>query len=122
MNVVDSSAWLSWISDARNAQHFAVPIQDLENLLVPTITLTEVFKSMLRQTDVTKAMQAVTLMKLGKIVPLDDELAVDAAAYGIKLKLPLADSIIYATARRYDATLWTQDADFRDLPGVRFFT
>ena len=121
MNVVDSSAWMSWISDARNAQHFASPILDVEHLLVPALTLTEVFKSMVRQSDETKAMQAVTQMKLGRVVPLDEILAIDAAVFGTKLKLPLADSIIYATARKYDAVLWTQDVDFKDLPGVKYF-
>ena len=120
MNVVDSSAWMSWISDHRNAQHFEAPILDIDHLLVPTITLTEVFKSMLRQTNETMALQAVTQMKLGKVVSLDPSLAVEAAKIGITLKLPLADSIIYATARKFDATLWTQDSDFRDLPGVKF--
>jgi predicted nucleic acid-binding protein len=121
MNVVDSSAWMSWISDDRNAQHFAVPILDIEALLVPTVTLTEVFKSMLRQTNEGMALQAVTQMKLGRMVPLDSALAVDAANYGLSWKLPLADSIIYATARRFGAILWTQDADFKDLPGVKYF-
>ena len=121
MNVVDSSAWLCWIADDENAQHFARPILDVDSLLIPTITLTEVFKSMLRQTNETQAMRALTLMKQGKLVPLDDELAVDAAVYGTQLSLPLADSIVYATARRHGAMLWTQDGDFRDLPGVTFF-
>jgi toxin FitB len=121
MNVVDSSAWMSWISDDRNAQHFSTAILDIENLLVPTVTLTEVFKAMVRRTNESKAMQAVTQMKVGRIVHLDSELAVEAAVYGLKLKLPLADSIIYATARRYDAIVWTQDADFKDLPGVKYY-
>jgi predicted nucleic acid-binding protein len=121
MNVVDSSAWMSWIADDRNAQHFSSAILDVENLLVPTITLTEVFKAMVRRTNESMAMQAVTQMKVGKIVHLDSELAVEAAVCGLKLKLPLADSIIYATARKFNAVLWTQDEDFKDLPGVKFY-
>lgn len=121
MNIVDSSAWLSWISDDRNAQNFSSAILDIQNLLVPTITLTEVFKCMVHQTNESMALQVVAQMKLGRIVPLDSTLAVDAADCGLKLKLPLADSIIYATARRFDAVIWTQDADFKDLPGVKFF-
>jgi len=112
---------MSWIANDRNAEHFKAPILDVENLLVPTVTLTEVFKSMMRQTGAGMALQAVTQMKLGRIVLLDSALAIDAANYGLTLKLPLADSIIYATARKYNAVLWTQDADFKDLPGVRFF-
>jgi predicted nucleic acid-binding protein len=120
MNVVDSSAWMSWIADDRNAEFFAQPILDIPNLLVPSITLAEVFKSMLRQTDEQKAMQAVTQMQLGTVVPLDGNLAIDAANCELKLKLPLADSIIYATARKFDAVVWTQDADFEGLPGVKY--
>jgi predicted nucleic acid-binding protein len=112
---------MCWIADDPNAQHFEAPILDLDHLLVPAVTLTEVFKSMMRQTDEGSAFQAVTQMNLGRIVPLDGALAIEAAHCGLALKLPLADSIIYATALKFDATLWTQDADFKDLPGVRYF-
>ena len=121
MNVVDSSAWMAWFADHRNANAFAAPITRVNRLLVPSIALTEVFKSILRQQGKSEALRAITQMKLGQVVPLDSILAVDAAEYGIRYKLPLADSIIYATARRFDAVLWTQDADFKDLPGVKFF-
>lgn len=121
MNVVDSSAWMCWIADDRNAKHFEAPILDIDKLLVPAVTLTEVFKSMMRQTGEGGAFQAVTQMNLGRVVPLDSALAIEAALCGLTLKLPLADSIIYATARKFDATLWTRDADFKGLPGVKFF-
>ena len=61
-------------------------------------------------------------MEQGKVIPLDSTLAIDAAQYGVELKLPLADSIIYATARKFDAIVWTQDADFKLLEGVKYFT
>ena len=121
MNVVDSSAWLAYFAGDRNAQEFSVPIEDIENLLVPSITLTEVFKSMMRQRGEDMALQAITHMEQGRVVPLGSMLALDAAVYGVKLKLPLADSIIYATARKFHAVVWTQDADFKELPGVRYF-
>lgn len=121
MNVVDSSAWMAFLANDRHADTFARPIQDSENLLVPSITLTEVFKSILRQRDERSALMAVTRMQSGRVIDLDSSLAVEAAAIGLKFKLPLADSIIYATAQRYDAVLWTQDADFEGLEGVRYF-
>ena len=121
MNVVDSSAWMAWFSGDRNTNAFAEPIRDIENLLVPSITLTEVFKSMLRQKGEDAALRSVTQMQQGLVVPLVSSLALDAAVFGIDHKLPLADSIIYATARKFDATLWTQDSDFDGLPGVRYF-
>ena len=121
MNVVDSSAWLSFFAGDANAQEFAEPIENIEALLVPSITLTEVFKCIARQRDEDMAMQAVANMRQGKVVPLDDGLAIDAAQYGLDHKLPLADSIIYATAIKYDAVIWTQDADFKALENVKYF-
>jgi len=121
MNVVDSSAWLSYFADDRNAAAFARPIEAIDELLVPSITLTEVFKCIMRQRDEDVALEVIAHMEQGKVVPLDGALAVDAAVYGLKHKLPLADSIIYATAKKYDAVVWTQDVDFKTLPGVKYF-
>ena len=122
MNVVDSSAWISYFKDDKNAGVFAVPIENLEQLLVPSITLTEVFKYMSRHADEAIALQSIAHMNLGHTVPLDSSLALDAAVFGLELKLPLADSIIYATAMKFGARVWTQDADFNNLEGVEFFT
>ena len=121
MNVVDSSAWLAYFADDRNANEFANPIENVEELLVPSITLTEVFKCIMRQGEEGSALQAIAHMKQGKVVSLDGTLAIDAAVFGLNLKLPLADSIIYATTKKFNATLWTQDADFEGLEGVRYF-
>ena len=121
MNVVDSSAWLSYFAGDRNARLFAKPIEALNKLLIPSITITEVFKSVLRQRNEESALEVVAHMKQGAVIALDGELAVNAAVYGAELKLPLADSIIYATARKYNAVVWTQDADFKGLDSVRFY-
>ena len=122
MNVVDSSAWLSYLAGDKNAGKFSKSIEDLDALLVPSITLTEVFKSIFRQRDEEVALAVIAHMKQGKVVPLDSELAINAATYGMTHKLPLADSIIYATARKFDATLWTQDMDFKALKKVRYYS
>ncbi len=121
MNVVDSSGWLSYFANDKNSRSFADPIGRLEELLVPSITLTEVFKNILRQRGEEAALRAIAHMEQGKVVPLNEGLAVDAAYFGVECKLPLADSIIYATARRYEALVWTQDADFKDLKNVRYY-
>ena len=121
MNVVDSSAWLSYLAGDNNAAEFAAPIENLEKLLVPSITLTEVFKCIMRQRGEGAALQVVAHMQQGKVVPLDSALAIDAAVFGLKYKLPLADSIIYATASKFSAVVWTQDADFKALPDVQYF-
>jgi predicted nucleic acid-binding protein len=121
MNVVDSSAWLSYFAGDKNSHAFAAAIENLEELLVPSITITEVFKNILRQRDEESALAAIAHMKQGEVIPLDAELAIDAGSYGITHKLPLADSIIFATAKKYNATVWTQDADFKGLPNVKYF-
>jgi predicted nucleic acid-binding protein len=120
-NVVDSSAWLAWFTNEPGASAFSGVIEDTENLLVPSICILEVFKVVARQRGEGDALQAIALMSQSELVDLDAELAVSAALLGNANKLPLADSVVYATARRYGATLWTQDEDFDGLPGVRFF-
>ncbi|MFO8023847.1 type II toxin-antitoxin system VapC family toxin [Thiohalophilus sp.] len=120
MNVVDSSGWLEYFADNPNADVFATPILEIDNLIVPSISLLEVFKRVLQQRGQDAALQTVALMKQGQVVPLDETLALKAAKLGLEHKLPLADSVMLATARAFDATLWTQDADFDGIDGVRF--
>jgi len=122
MNVIDSSAWLSYFAGDANAKAFSRPIENIEKLIVPSITITEVFKCIFRQCGEDMALEAIAHMEQGKVVALDSALAIDAAQYGIEYKLPLADSIIYATARKFDALIWTQDADFKSLDGVKYYS
>ena len=121
MNVVDSSGWLSYFASDKNSRSFAEPIKSLGELLVPSITLTEVFRIILRQRGEEAALRAIAHMEQGEVVPLNERLAVDAAYFGVEYKLPLADSIIYATAYRYEALVWTQDADFKGLNNIRYY-
>lgn len=121
MNVVDSSGWLSYFAGDKNSGSFAKPIEATDDLVVPSITITEVFKSIMRQRGEDAALEAIAHMKLAQVVSLDSGLAVDAALYGLEQKLPLADSIIYATARKYRAIVWTQDADFKPLKVVKYY-
>lgn len=120
MNVVDSSGWLEYFADGKNAGFFSSAIEDLPRLLVPTIELYEVFKRVLQQRGETEALLAVATMKQATVVDLDAELALAAAALARDLNLPLADSVIYATVRKFGATLWTQDSDFDGLAHVRY--
>ena len=121
MNVVDSSAWLAWFAGEPNAKQFKKVITDTENLIVPVLCVYEVFKVLLRETGETDALKAITLLQQGKIIDLDTEIALNAAKLSHDKKLPMADSIIYTIAEKYQATLWTQDSDFDGLPGVRYF-
>jgi predicted nucleic acid-binding protein len=120
MNLVDSSGWLEYFADGRNARFFAPALEDTENLIVSTINIYEVFKRVLQQRGEDAALQAVALMQQANIADVTSPIAMDAANLSAKLKLPMADSLIFATARAYGATLWTQDADLDGLPGVRF--
>ncbi len=119
MNVVDSSGWLEFFADGPNASFFAPPIHKPGELLVPTVSLYEVFKRVLQQRGATDALRAIAAMQQGTVVPLDESLALSAARLSLDAKLPMADSIMLATARAYDATLWTQDNDFEGIEGVR---
>ena len=120
MNVVDSSAWLEYFADGPNAPEFAEPIAETERLVVPSITLFEVFKRIRVQRDPGAALYAVAQMRRGRVIDLDGDLAVAAATVSAELGLPLADSIILATSRQEDAVLWTQDADFEGMEGVEY--
>jgi predicted nucleic acid-binding protein len=121
VNVVDSSAWLEYFTNGANAQHFAPVIEEPENLLVPAIILLEVFKWVARVRGESEALQLAAVMQQSRVVELDAAHALRAAALGLRHELPLADSIVYATAQAAGATVWTQDADFQGLPGVKYF-
>lgn len=120
MNIVDSSGWLEYFAEGNNAEFFAPVIEDTKNLLVPVICIYEVFKRILQQSDVSSAQTHVGDMKLGTIIDLDESLALSAAKLSVDLKLPMADSLILATARANDATFWTQDEHFKGLDGVKY--
>ena len=121
MNVVDSSAWLEYFTDGPNATFFASPIEDFKTLIVPTISLYEVFKKVLSERGEVEAFKAIAQMKQGRVVDLDEDVALSAAHISIDCKMPMADSIIMATARSHKAKLWTQDEHFNGMAGVAFF-
>ena len=118
MNVVDSCGWLEYFSDGVNADFFAPAIESTDELLVPTLTLFEVFKRILQQRTEADALRAIALMRQGQVIALSDSLALGAARLSFEMKLPLADSIILYSARHHGAKLWTQDAHFAEVEGV----
>ncbi len=120
MNLVDSCGWLEYFADGPNAGFFSSPAEDVENLIVPTICILEVFKIVCRERDENTVLQAVALMEQGKVVDLNDSIAISSAKLSLELSLPLADSVILSTARVHQALVWTQDADFKGLEGVKF--
>ena len=120
MNVVDSSGWLEYFADDSNADFFAPAVENTAELVVPSISIYEVFKRVLQQRDEEAALQVVALMAQGRVVELDQTLALGAAKISHDLKIPMADSIILATARAYNAVLWTQDVDLAGFANVRY--
>ena len=120
MNVVDSSGWLEYFADGPNADFFSPAIEATSELIVPAISVYEVFKRVLQQRSESEALQAVAVMMRGRGVDLDAQLALTAARVSTRHRIPMADSIILATARAYGATLWTQDEHFEHLDGVQY--
>ncbi|MDX2193076.1 MAG: type II toxin-antitoxin system VapC family toxin [Gemmatimonadales bacterium] len=120
MNLVDSSAWLEYFAAGPQAGRFAEVIEQVDALLVPTIVLVEVTRRVLQQRDEDAALQVAAMLHQGQVVPLDAGIALSAAQLGVAHQLPLADSIIYATAKQHQATLWTMDAHFAALANVRY--
>jgi len=121
MNLVDSSGWLTYLADEPNADAFSVPLNDTTNLIVPAICLYEVFKVVLRERGEDEALQSIALMKQGILIELTSEIAILAAKVSIHHKIPMADSIILATAQTYEAVIWTEDTDFKGIKGVKYF-
>ena len=121
MNVVDSSGWLEYFVGGKNASRFAAPLKDLDSLVVPAISVYEVFKVLLREAGEEAALQGASAMQRGHMVDLTPELAMSAVTLSLQHALPMADSIILAAAREHEATIWTQDGDFDGLDKVKYF-
>ena len=121
MNIVDSSGWLAYFADEPNAKHFITPLNDTASLVIPTVTIYEVFKVVLRESRENEALQVAGAMQKGTVVDLTVPLAIAASKLSLEHNLPMADSIILATAKEFDATIWTQDADLKNIDGVKYF-
>lgn len=121
MNIVDSSGWLAYFADEPNAKHFLTPLNDTDSLVVPTVTIYEVFKVVLRESSENEALQAAVAMRKGRVVDLTAPMAIAASKISLEYKIPMADSIILATAKKFEATIWTQDSDFKNIDDVKYF-
>jgi predicted nucleic acid-binding protein len=121
MNIVDSSGWLEYFSGGPNAEHFLSPLKEPSSLIVPVVSIYEVFKVVLREASEHEALQAVAAMQKGLVKDITTKIAMNAAKISLQHNLPMADSLIFATANVYKCILWTQDSDFENLPDVNFF-
>jgi toxin FitB len=120
VNVVDSSAWIEYFGGGPNAAEFAEPIERSSDLVVPSLTIHEVFKCVVELRGESRALEAVGVMLSGRVADLTPSVALEAARISLEEKLAMADSIVLATARLEGALLWTQDAHFRGIDGVEF--
>ena len=121
MNIVDSSGWLEYFSEGPNSDKFEIPLKDSSSLIVPVVTIYEVFKVVLRETGESEALQVIASMQKGSVIELNTSIAMNASRISLKYSLPMADSIILSTAQSYGAVIWTQDSDFESFPNVHFF-
>jgi len=121
MNLVDSSGWLEYLTDGKNAKHFTAAIERTDELIVSTINIYEIYKKILSEKDEDTAIQVAGLMQQAKVIEVNSAIAIQAAKLSSLQKIPMADSMIYITARQNDAVVWTQDVDFKDLDGVKYF-
>ena len=120
MNVIDTSGWLEFFVGGNNAKRFSEPIKEISKVVVPTICIYEISKVILRESDEEHLIQALAAIQKGRVVELTSPISILAAKISIKYKLPMADSIIYATAQCFNAQVWTHDIDFKDLPNVNY--
>ena len=121
MNIVDSSGWLAYFADEPNAKNFLAPLNDTASLVVPAVTIYEVFKVVLRESSENEALQAAVAMRKGRVVDLTASMSIAASKLSLEHNLPMADSIILATAKEFKATIWTQDAGFKNIDDVKYF-
>ncbi len=121
MNLVDSSGWLEYLAEGKNAKLFAPAIEKTDELVVSTINLYEIYKKVLSEKDEHSAIQVVGLMQQAKVIEVNSTIAIQAAKFSFEQKIPMAVSLIYITAKQNNAIVWTQDIDFKDLDGVKYF-
>ncbi len=121
MNLVDSSGWLEYLSDSKNAKLFAPAIEKTEELVVSTINIYEVYKKILLERNENTAIQVVGLMQQAKVIGVNSSISIQAAKLSYEQKMPMADSLIYITAKQNDAIIWTQDVDFKNMDNVKYF-
>lgn len=116
--LIDSSGWVEAVGQGLRAGQFEKLIAENEPVILPTVVLYEVYKKLLRTVGKDIAIRFLSHALRQVVVPLDEHLAIAAAALSLSHNLPMADAMIYATAQSHNAELFTTDAHFQALPGV----
>ena len=120
MIVIDSSGWIEFFTDGPLADDYANRLRKLVTVITPVIVIYEVYKRLKRELSEDDAVIAVSVMQRSQVVPLNQELALTAADLSLEHGLAMADAIVLATARKFQAELVTSDRDFEDIPGVTY--
>lgn len=119
--VVDSSGWVEFLWGEPNCGPFLEAMRRADPLVIPAVCIYEVYKATLTRVDLETANDAVVIMREHAFVqPLDESLAIAAARLSAQSGLAMADAMIFETALRHRAELWTLDADFEGMPGVHY--
>ena len=118
--VIDSSGWIHYFLNGPAVARYAKVIQKLGRIVTPAIVVYEVYKTIKHSSNESLASDAVEALQHTMIIPLDSHLACSAADISLDCRLSMADSIVYATARKYDIPLYTSDADFKNLPNIKY--
>jgi len=121
MNIVDSSCWIEYLMGTEIGVNVSAIIENPAELVVPTITLYEVYKKLSLERGEEYALDVISYMQAGTVIELNTGLSLSAAKISQKHKLPMADSIIYATSLHYSAIIFSCDKHFKDIPGIRYF-
>ena len=120
MKVIDSSGWIEFFSDGLLADIYSKHLENPSRVIVPAITLYEVYKKIRSEKGEALALAASHAMSRCRFAPLTDDIAMASADTSIQYKLAMADAIIYTTAQFFKAELITSDADLRNLPQVTY--
>jgi toxin FitB len=120
MNVVDSSGWIEYFIDSASADNFAPAIEKTALLIVPALSFFEVHRFLSRSADAEHRDACLEVMRRGTIVELTAQRAIAASDIAQKHRLAMADAVMYSIAQEFKATFWTQDLDYKDLPGVSY--
>lgn len=120
MNVVDSSGWIEYFIDAAGADNFAAAIEKTDQLIVPAMSFFEVHRFLSRTVNAGQRGICLDIMRRGRVVELTVQRAIAASEAAQKHRLAMADAVMYSIAREFNATFWTQDVDYKDLPGVHY--
>ena len=120
MNVVDSSGWIEYFLDTASANNFAAAIEQTDQLIVPALSFFEVHRFLSRTVDADQRGTCLDIMRRSTVIDLNVERAIAASDIAQKHRLAMADAVMYSIAQEFNATFWTQDVDYKDLPGVSY--